>query len=492
MSDTRVRFAPSPTGYLHLGGARTALFNWLLARSQGGRYILRIEDTDRERSTEEFLQAILEDHRWLGLLWDEGPEVGGDAGPYFQSERSGTYAPLLRKLLEEGHAYRCYCTPEELESRRAASADGGREWRYDRRCLKLSDAERDSLDREGRPSVVRFRVPEGSTRFDDMVLGPIEVEHSELDDLVLARSDGTPTYNFVVVVDDLLMGVTHVVRGSDHVSNTPKQMLIARALGEEPPVFGHLPLVLGPDKQVLSKRRGALAIGEYRRQGYLPEALVNYMALLGWSFDGEQEFFSLDELVRHFNISRVSGKAAAFDPEKLLWMNAQWIKRLRVPERADRMLPFLREAGLVGDEMDDEERARLEAVVELIDDRVKTLSDIVTLAGFFLADDITYDEKAVSKVLTEPEALTILDGLYARLTEASSFTPDALEEIVRGFAAECGLKVGKVVQPVRVAVTGGTTSPGMFETLALLGRGVVLGRMARARELAVERQGDGD
>ena len=488
MSDTRVRLAPSPTGFLHLGGARTALFNWLLARSQDGRYILRIEDTDRERSTEGFLQAILEDHRWLGLVWDEGPEVGGDVGPYFQSERTGTYAPLLQRMLDEGSAYRCYCTTQELESRRSAAPDGGREWRYDRRCLDLTDSEREALEAERRPSVVRFRVPDGRTRFEDMVLGPVEVDHDELDDLVLARSDGTPTYNFVVVVDDLSMGVTHVVRGSDHTSNTPKQILIAKALGGTPPTFGHLPLVLGPDKQVLSKRRGALAIGEYRRQGYLPEALVNYMALLGWSYDGEQEFFTLDELVERFDLSRVSGKAAAFDPEKLLWMNAQWVKRLPVAERTTRMLPFLRDAGLIDGEPTGAVRERLEAIVELVDDRAKTLADIVAQAGFFLTDDITYDEKAVSKVLTKPIAITIIDGLYARLADAQDFEPGTLEALIRGFAEEQELGVGKVVQPVRVAVTGGTASPGMFETLSLLGRKAVLRRLTRAREIAQQQQ----
>jgi glutamyl-tRNA synthetase len=489
MSNTRVRFAPSPTGFLHLGGARTALFNWLLARASGGRYILRIEDTDRERSTTEFLQAILEDHRWLGLLWDEGPEVGGSAGPYFQSERAGTYAPLLERMLGDGTAYRCYCTPEELESRRSASPDGVREWRYDRRCLELTAGQRSALEAEGRPSAIRFRVPEGTTRFEDLVLGTVEVDNSELDDLVLARSDGTPTYNFVVVVDDLSMGITHVIRGSDHTSNTPKQILIARALGGTPPSFGHLPLVLGPDKQVLSKRRGALAIGAYRRQGYLPEALVNYMALLGWSYDGEKEFFTLEELTERFDISRVSGKAAAFDPEKLLWMNAQWLKRLPVPERTERMLPFLVEAGLVAGDPSGEDRARLEAIVALVDDRAKTLADIVEQAGYFLAHQIAYDEKAVNKVLTKPAAATILGVLYTRLAEAPDFEPGTLEAVVRGYAEETGLGVGKVVEPVRVAVTGGTASPGMFETLSLLGRRTALERIATARDIAVDLQG---
>ena len=483
MSGIRVRFAPSPTGFLHIGGSRTALLNWLIARNESGSFVLRIEDTDRVRSTPEYLNAILEDLRWLGLDWDEGPECGGDFGPYLQSERSMSYGPHVEKLLETGNAYRCFCSPEELEERRsrAQAADGG--WIYDRKCLGLSDVERDPLLAEGRPSVVRFRVPAGKTSFDDMVLGRIEFDNAELDDLVIVRQDGTPTYNFAVVVDDLEMAITHVIRGADHISNTPRQIVIWEALGHDPPTFGHQPLVLAPDKQVMSKRRGAIAVGEYRRRGYLPEAVVNYMALLGWSYEGDQEFFSLDELLRNFDMGRVSKKPASFDPNKLDWMNAQWLKRLDVPERTERVIPFLRAEGLVPEELTPEDRSHLERIVELIDDRLKVLADIGDLGGFFLARDVDYDNIAVSKVLAKPGADEILVGLHRILSECPDFQPETLEGAMRKFAEDAGLSLGKVVQPLRVALTGRTASPGIFETLSLLGREVSLARIDGARGL---------
>jgi glutamyl-tRNA synthetase len=482
MSGVRVRFAPSPTGYLHIGGARTALYNWLFARHEGGTFVLRIEDTDRARSTKEYLDAIIEDLRWLGLDWDEGPLVGGSRGPYFQSERADSYAPHLKRLLSEGHAYRCYCSQEELDERRKAHPEGPTAWRYDRRCLSLSDDEAAGLAGE-RPFAVRFRVPEGTVRYDDAVLGRIEVDNAELDDLVIARPDGTPTYNFAVVVDDLEMGITHVVRGSDHLSNTPRQILLWRALEHDPPTFGHLPLVLSQDGQVLSKRRGAVAIGEYRRLGYLPEALVNSTALLGWAYDGEQEFFTADELVEKFEIERVGRKAASFDPDKLDWMNAQWIKRLGVEERTDRLLPILTAEGLLEGEPGDEERRWLEGVVSVIDDRLKTLRDVLTFDWFFLASDVDYDSMAVNKVLAKPGAGDILAGLRRTLSGAPDFEPETLERLIRAYAEEVGLKAGKVIQPARVAVTGGTASPGIFETLSLLGRERVLARIESAIKL---------
>jgi glutamyl-tRNA synthetase len=482
MSGVRVRFAPSPTGYLHIGGARTALYNWLLARHEGGAFVLRIEDTDRERSKKEYRDAILDDLRWLGLDWDEGPEVGGPRGPYFQSERADSYAPHLDRLLERGLAYRCYCAPEELEERRRTHPAGPDAWRYDRRCLSVAPEEAARLAGE-RPAVIRFRVPEGTTSFDDVILGPIEVENAELDDLVIARADGTPTYNLAVVVDDLEMGITHVVRGSDHLSNTPRQVLLWRALGHEPPTFGHLPLVLSQDGQVLSKRRGAVAVGEYRRMGYLPEALVNYMALLGWAYDGEQEFFARGDLVEKFEIGRVSGKAAAFDPEKLTWMNAQWIKRLDVSDRTDRLVPLLRDEGLLEREPIGEHRRWLENVVSVIDDRLKTLRDVLEFDWFFLASDVAYDSIAVNKVLAKPGAGDILAGLRKTLSGAPDFEPETLERLIRDYADEVGLKAGKVIQPVRVAVTGKTASPGIFETLSLLGRDRVLARIDSAARL---------
>ncbi len=487
MSSVRVRFAPSPTGYLHVGGARTALYNWLFARVAGGAFILRIEDTDRARSTGEYLDAIIEDLRWLGLDWDEGPEVGGPRGPYSQSERHAVYGPYVDRLLSAGLAYRCFCTPEELEDRRRARPQAEAEaWRYDRKCLSLSDEERSALAEEGRSSVVRFRVPEGKTRFEDAILGTVEFDNAELDDFVTARADGTPTYNFAVVVDDLEMRISHVIRGSDHLSNTPRQILVWRALGHEPPVFAHLPLVLAPDKKVLSKRRGAVAIGEYRRQGYVPEALVNYMALLGWAYDGTQELFGLEELVDKFELGKVSRKAASFDPEKLAWMNAQWLKRLDVRERTARVIPILQAEGLVGQEPSPAEREWIERVVNVIDDRLKTLRDVLDFDWFFVVSDASYDTIAVKKVLGEPGADEILAGLHRILAGAPSFDPQTLEQLIRGFAQEKGLSAGKVIQPARVAVTGRTASPGIFETLWLLGRDRVLERLDRARRMITE------
>jgi len=483
MAKVRVRFAPSPTGFLHMGVARTALYNWLFARHEGGTFVLRIEDTDRERSTREYLDALIEDLRWLGLDWDEGPEVGGPVGPYFQSERSDTYSPYVEKLLREGAAYRCFCPAAELEERRRAAAQEGREWKYDRRCLDLPEATRRAYLAEGRPAAVRFRIPEGRTGFRDLILGDIEVANSEFDDLVIARSDGVPTYNFVAVVDDMLMDITHVIRGSDHVTNTPKQVLIFRALGARPPDYAHLPLVLDQDRKVLSKRRGAVAVREYRRQGYVAEAVVNYMALLGWAYDDSREFFTSDELVSAFDIRGVGKKAAAFDPEKFVWMNAQWIKRLPVRERAERAVPFLRAAGLVGEDETSEQREHLERALDVVGDRVKTLGDAAEQLGFFLASDIAYDTIAVEKVLRAPGAGDTLMAVRELLAAAPDFDPATLERLLRGYAETRGLKLGAAIQPMRVAITGRTASPGIFEVMSVLGRTRTLDRIAKAQAL---------
>ncbi len=485
MSDIRVRLAPSPTGFLHLGVARTALYNWLTARAAGGSFVLRIEDTDRQRSTDEFLQAILEDMRWLGLQWDEGPEVGGSYGPYLQSERGTNYAGYIERLLASGAAYRCFCSPEELEERRGAhSSTEAAAWKYDRKCESLSTEESIALAREGRSFAVRFRVPGGRTAFDDVVQGRVEFDNSEFDDLVIARSDGTPTYNFAVVVDDIEMRINYVIRGSDHITNTPRQIMLWRALGQEPPEFAHMPLILAQDGLVLSKRRGAVAIGEYRRRGYLPEAIVNYIALLGWAASDGGEILSPDELTTEFELSKISRTASTFDPDKLAWMNVQWVKKLDVADRTDRLLPILREEGLVGDEISGDERAWLERVVNVIDDRLKTLRDILEFDWFFLATDVDYDSIAVNKVLAKPGAGDILAGLHKELSAVSDFTPESLELTIRSFADGMGLSAGKVIQPLRVAVTGGTASPGMFETLSLLGREKVLQRIEKAGEFA--------
>src|SRR6185436_1230786 len=340
----RVRFAPSPTGYLHVGGARTALFNWLFARRHGGTFVLRIEDTDLERSSEEMVGGILDGLRWLGLDWDEGPDAGGQFGPYFQSERLSRHRDVADRLVAEGHAYGCYCSTERLQAERAAAEARGEAWQYDRRCLSLGVNDIARLDAAGTPRAVRVRVPPGQTTFDDLVHGPITIDHATIEDFVILRSDGQPTYQLSVVCDDIDMAITDVVRGDDHISNTPKQILLYRALGAPVPRFAHVPLILGPDKKRLSKRHGATSVMEYAKQGYLPEAMFNFLALLGWSPGGEQEIFTRDELIARFTLEGISGGNAVFNPEKLDWFNAQHLARLSTDDLIGRIRPELEAA----------------------------------------------------------------------------------------------------------------------------------------------------
>src|SRR6266542_1039805 len=394
----RVRFAPSPTGYLHIGGARTALFNWLYARRHGGVFVLRIEDTDVERSSDEMVEGILDGLRWLGLDWDEGPKIGGAYGPYFQSDRLDRYRTLAGRLVASGHAYRCYCTLEELKSRRDASQQGSG-WKYDRTCCRLTEAQIAAREKDALPCAVRFKVPDGVMRFDELVHGPIEFDGVNIEDFVILRSDGHPTYQLSVVADDVEMAITHVVRGDDHISNTPKQILLYRAIGAEVPRFAHVPLILGPDKKRLSKRHGATSVMEYERQGYLPEAMLNFLALLGWSPGGNQELFTRDELVRAFALEGISGGNAVFNPEKLDWFNQQHIALLPPNELARRLQPLLTAAGLWKDAYLGDRHAWFFAVIELLKPRVKRLDDFVVQGRFFLTDAIEYDAAAVDKHL---------------------------------------------------------------------------------------------
>ena len=374
----RVRFAPSPTGYLHVGGARTALFNWLLARRSGGVFVLRIEDTDTERSSDEMVDGILDGLRWLGLDWDEGPKIGGPHGPYFQSERIDRHRAMAQALVAKGDAYYCYCTTEELKAKREAgeAASGG--WVYDRTCLALSTAEVAAREAERRPRAIRFKVPAGATRFDDLVHGPIEFDGAHIEDFVIVRSDGQPTYQLSVVSDDVEMKITHVVRGDDHISNTPKQILLYQAVGAEVPRFAHVPLILGPDKKRLSKRHGATSVTEYARQGYLPEAMFNFLALLGWSPGGNDEVFSRGELTDRFALEGISGGNAVFNVEKLEWFNQQHIMRLAPEEVGRRIKPSLESAGLWSDDYLGDRHAWFFAVIELLKPRAKRLDDFVT------------------------------------------------------------------------------------------------------------------
>ena len=483
MPAPRVRFAPSPTGYLHVGGARTALFNWLFARRLGGIFVLRIEDTDTERSSDAMVDGILDGLRWLGLDWDEGPKIGGPHGPYFQSERIDRHRAMANALVSQGSAYYCYCTPEELKAKRDAgeAASGG--WVYDRTCLALSFDDIAARERAGQPRAIRFKVPAGPTRFDDLVHGPIEFDGAHIEDFVIVRSDGHPTYQLSVVSDDVEMKITHVVRGDDHISNTPKQILLYRAVGADVPRFAHVPLILGPDKKRLSKRHGATSVTEYARQGYLPEAMFNFLSLLGWSPGGNQEVFSRDELVAAFALEGISGGNAVFNLEKLDWFNQQHIMRLAPDELGRRIKPSLEQAGLWNDEFVDSRHAWFFSVLELLRPRAKRLGDFVEQGRFLFGDTLELDAAAVEKYLRVPgvgEHLLALDAAFRAL---ETFDPASIETVLRATAEARGVKAATLIHAVRVTVTGKGISPGLFEVLALLGRERVHARVKRIAQL---------
>jgi glutamyl-tRNA synthetase len=465
----RLRFAPSPTGYLHVGGARTALFNWLYVRRHGGTFILRIEDTDVERSSADQVTGILDSLRWLGLDWDEGPLVGGPHAPYFQSERLERYRASGARLVSTGHAYYCYCQPDELRARREAAEAAGSAWTYDRACRRLTPAEVAGREAAGLPRAIRFLVPPGRTRFDDLVHGAIEVDHAHLEDFVVLRSDGHPTYHLSVVVDDVEMDVTHVVRGDDHISNTPKQVLLYQALRAPVPAFAHVPLILGPDKKRLSKRHGATAVGEYETQGYLPEAMVNFLALLGWSpGSGNEEVFPREALIERFSLDAISGGNAVFNSEKLDWFNQQHIQRLAPDDILRRLAPGLDAAGLAAAVAADPDRAR--RAVNLVKTRARKLSDIVPQLAPFFADAIARDPAAVAQHLSAPGLLSHLQAWRDRLASVAPFDASAIESALRETAAARGLKAAVLIHATRVAVTGQAVSPGLFEVLEVMGQ----------------------
>ncbi len=482
-SGVRTRFAPSPTGIPHIGNMRTALFEWLFARHHKGQFILRIEDTDRERYVEGSVEAILDGLRWLGLDWDEGPEVGGPCGPYFQSQRLEIYQKYAYQLLESGKAYRCFCTPERLEQLRKEQQVKKLPPGYDRHCRYLSPKERSALEKKGLPSVIRIAMPlEGTLTFTDLIRGEITFECRVFQDWVAIKSDGYPTYNFANVIDDHLMGITHVIRGEEFISSTPIHIYTYHLFGWDPPQFAHLPLILGPDRSKLSKRHGATSLQEYRDQGFLPEALVNYLALLGWAPGaGEQrEIFSLQELIERFDLDGVSPNPAIFDVTKLEWMNGEYIRQLSPQELAQRVLPFLQKAGLLPDPLPPDQRAYLEQVVILEQERLKRLAEAPSLMEFFFKEDITYDPKAVDKWLRESHIPDFLGHVEKNLADLQNWEVKAIEEAIRG--AAFGLSGGKVTHPVRVAVTGRTVGPGLFEIIAVLGKERTLKRLRYVRE----------
>ncbi len=464
----RVRFAPSPTGHLHVGGARTALFNWLFARHAGGAFLLRIEDTDRSRSTDDSIRQILEAMSWLGLDWDpEGPEDDGTwRGYYRQTSRLEIYRAHAERLLAEGKAYRCYCPPEELEARREAARARGETFRYDGRC-------RTAPERPGVPAALRLRIPdEGVTVVKDLIHGDVEFDRATLDDWILVRSDGTPTYNFCVVVDDVTTKITHVIRGNDHISNTPKQILLYEALGYARPVFAHIPMILGPDRSRLSKRHGATSTLVFRDQGFLTEAMVNYLARLGWAH-GDQEIFSREELVRFFDLAQVGAAGAIFDRTKLEWVNSQWIQRFR-EGLAPRLRPFVERLGIPAppDRL-------LAAAARSLSQRATTLAEMAEQARFYFEAPTEYDRQAAGKLLT-PAARPRLERFVRRLETVEPWDEATLEGAARQLAAELDAKLVDVAQPIRLALTGRTASPPLFGVMADLGREETLRRIRAA------------
>jgi len=460
----RVRFAPSPTGHLHIGGARTALFNYLFARHNNGSFILRIEDTDRTRSTEEYIGSILEGMRWLNLDWDEGP--------YRQTDRFDIYQRYAQNLLKEGKAYPCYCSPEELEQRRQEALAQGKSPKYDGRCRNLNSPPPD------RKPAIRFMMPqEGEIIVDDLIHGKVVFDNAQLDDLIIMRSDGTPTYNFTVVVDDVDMNITHVIRGDDHLNNTPKQIHIYQSLGYELPSFGHLPMILGSDKARLSKRHGATSVIAYRDMGYLSEALVNYLVRLGWSY-GDQEVFTIDELIRYFSFEHIGKSAAVFNPEKLLWLNSQYIMKSTPGELVDLVMPFLIKEPIIN-EGQISDRVWLSKAISTLQERSRTLVELAQSLTYYIADEIEYNVKAKEKFLNE-KYLANLTEVKASLETVDTFVAAEIEKVFTSASQKLETKLGNIAQPVRVAVTGKTESPGIFEVLEILGKEKTLKRLARA------------
>lgn len=457
---TRTRFAPSPTGYLHIGGARTALFSWLYAKKTEGRFLLRIEDTDRERSTQASVDAIMDGMQWLGLDYDEGP--------FYQTQRFDRYKEVIQQLMDEGKAYYCYCSKEELEAMRDAQMASKQKPRYDGRCR-----DRDA-PREGVEPVIRFRNPQdGVVEFDDLIRGKITISNAELDDLIIARSDGTPTYNLTVVVDDLDMGMTHVIRGDDHINNTPRQINIMKALGAEPPKFAHVPMILGEDGKRLSKRHGAVGVMQYRDDGYLPQALLNYLVRLGWSH-GDQEVFSIEEMIESFSLEAVNRSASTFNTDKLIWLNQHYLKTLAAEEIASHLQWHLEQQAL-----DVSNGPALTDVIEAQRERAKTLVEMVGSIRYFYEDFADYDEKAAKKQFKTATA-DILQAVHDELLSVTEWQGRFIQEAITNVCEKMELKLNKVGPPLRVATTGSAMSPSLDVTLELVGRERVLERILKA------------
>ncbi|MGB9780065.1 glutamate--tRNA ligase [Caldanaerobacter sp.] len=470
MTEVRVRFAPSPTGSLHIGGARTALFNWLFARHHGGKFILRVDDTDLERSTEESMKGILEGLQWLGIDWDEGP--------IYQSQRLEEYRKFANKLLEEGKAYYCFCTKEELEEMRKEAEKQGKPFMYPGKCRNLTKKEIENYLKEGRKPVIRLKTPgEGKTVVHDIIRGDVEFDNSTIDDFIIMKSDGIPTYNFATVIDDYQMGITHVIRAEEHLSNTPKQILIYKALNVPIPQFAHVSMVLAPDRTKLSKRHGATSVQEFKDQGYLPEAIVNYITLLGWApLDGE-EIFDVQKSIREFSLERVSKNPAIYDVQKLTWINGHYIRNYDLDKLTQAVIPFLQKKGLIGENYDYEYIKRIVAVVR---EREKTLVDIAEAMTYYFKDVESYDEKGVQKYFTKEGTVEILKKAVEVLRNLDPFNKTTAEEAYRKLVEELGISSSALFHPTRLAISGKTFGPGLFDIMEFLGKEKTISRLEKA------------
>ncbi|MBN2135149.1 MAG: glutamate--tRNA ligase [Acidobacteria bacterium] len=466
----RVRFAPSPTGELHVGGARTAVFNWLFARSKGGKFLLRIEDTDRERSSEAMTGRILEGLRWLGIDWDEDP--------LFQSSRLPAHLENVDKMMASGNAYRCFCDPEKLAAEREeALKSGANSWKYPGYCRDLDENTVKTNLEKGLSFSVRFKIPEGETSFNDLVHGETVFDNSNIDDFIIVRSDGTPTYQLSVVSDDIEMKITHVIRGNDHISNTPKQILIYKALGKDVPEFGHIPLILGQDKKRLSKRHGATSLIEYKERGYLPEAMFNFLSLLGWSPGNDREYLRKDELIKIFSLDKITKSGAVFDEQKLAWLNGQFLSDLPAEEIIEEIKPRFETAGLWDNSFQGERKEWFYNLINLLKTRCRILDDFITDAGPYLTDHIHYDDNGVKKHLKNSEVIEHLSDLLDVYSEIKDFNEANTEDVLRKLAEKLDISAGKLIHPLRMALVGVPVSPGVFEVAVLMGKEKTLERI---------------
>jgi len=480
-SNIRVRIAPSPTGYMHLGLARTALFNWLFAKHNNGTFIIRVDDTDEARSTEESLNQILGALKWLGLDWDEGIDIGGEYAPYVQSQRLEIYTEYAKKLIEMGKAYYCYCSLEELEAERKQAQQDKKAYTYSRRCRNLTDDQKKQFEAEGRKPSMRLIADDRTIVVNDLIKGQVEFKLGLVGDFIIVRPNGMPVYIYTSAIDDMLMKISHIIRADEHLAgSTPKQILIFEAFEAPMPEFAHVPLVLGNKGEKLSKRHGATSVDEYRKMGYLPEAMLNYLVRLGWSLDDEKEIFSLDELIEVFTLDKVGKAGGIFDQQKLQWINGEYIQKMDIDSRTKAVIPFLEEAGLINEELSPEKYEWIKQIVEAVGDRLKTLAQITDYADFFFVDEVEYDQDAVKKHLMKEGIADAMNGLKAKFVETDPFDATNLESAIQSYADSAGLKAGKLIQPLRVALTGKPVGPGIFETLILLGKEKVIERLENA------------